>query len=66
LTGALVRTAIDTVPETVPPFAGEVIATPPVGVGVGAGVEVRVGVGVGLLNTRTVRAEVPIIWLAES
>jgi hypothetical protein len=66
LTGALVRTAIETVPETVEPFAGEEIATPPVGVGVGAGVEVWVGVGVGLLNTRTDRAEVPTNWLAES
>ena len=32
-------------PDTVEPFAGDEIATPPVGVGVGAGVAVLVGVG---------------------
>jgi hypothetical protein len=60
LTGAVIPTAIDTVPETVAPFAGDLIVTPPPGVDVG------VAVGVGLLNTRTERSEVPINWLAES
>ncbi len=41
-------TTIDTVPDTVVPDLGAVIATPPLGVGVGAGVVgTTVGVGVG-------------------
>jgi hypothetical protein len=49
LTGAVYRTAIDTVPETVEPLVGDVIVTCPVGVGVPTGVGVRVGAGVEVL-----------------
>ena len=68
VTGALVATAIDTVPETVEPLAGDEIVTPPVGVGVGAGVAVLLGVGVGfdLFLTETVLEAFPTTAWDES
>jgi hypothetical protein len=54
----MIPTAMDTVPETVAPFAGDVILTLPVGAGV--------GVGLGPFFTRTSLEEVPSNWLVES